>query len=214
TLQAEGLDCTIFERAEQMGGVWAAGYSNFGVQVQKELYQFPDWPLPDGTPNFTPGPIFQRYLEDYADHFQIRSHVHLGARVTGLTPRADGAPGWSVSIEAGGGTHKEDFDLVVIATGLYSATPNLPDIPGQVDFRGAVLHISQVKTRAPLDGKRVAVVGYGKSATDAALEAAAVAQEVHIIFREAHWPVPRNLAGILPFKWGMLSRFTGALIPP
>ena len=55
TLQAEGLDCTVFERAERLGGVWADGYLNFGVQVQKELYQFPDWPLPEGTPNFTPG---------------------------------------------------------------------------------------------------------------------------------------------------------------
>jgi cation diffusion facilitator CzcD-associated flavoprotein CzcO len=103
---------------------------------------------------------------------------------------------------------------VVIATGLYSDIPNLPDIPGQQEFEGEVLHISQVKTRAPLDSKRVAVLGYGKSATDAALEAAAVADDVHIVLREPHWPVPRNLAGILPFKWGMLSRFTGALAPP
>jgi len=90
----------------------------------------------------------------------------------------------------------------------------MPDFPGQEEFQGEVLHISQVKTRAPLEGKRVAVLGYGKSATDAALEAAAVAKEVHIVFREAHWPVPRNLAGILPFKWGMLSRMTGALLTP
>jgi hypothetical protein len=25
--------------------VWADGYSNFGVQVQRELYEIPDWPL-------------------------------------------------------------------------------------------------------------------------------------------------------------------------
>jgi dimethylaniline monooxygenase (N-oxide forming) len=214
TLQAEGLDCTVFERAERLGGVWTDGYLNFGVQVQKELYQFPDWPLPEGTPNFTPGPIFQRYLEDYADHFRIRSHIHLGARVTKLARRADGAAGWTISTAQGGETHEQDFDLVVIATGLYSDTPNLPDIPGQEDFQGKILHISQVKTPTPLDGKRVAVVGYGKSATDAAVEAAAVAREVHIIFREAHSPVPRNLAGILAFKWGMLSRFTAALVTP
>ena len=55
-LLAEGLDCTVFERAERLGGVWADGYSNFGVQVQKELYEFPDWPLPSDTPNFTPWP--------------------------------------------------------------------------------------------------------------------------------------------------------------
>ena len=46
------------------------------------------------------------------------------------------------------------------------------------------------------------------------MESAAVAEETHLIFRDVHWPVPRNLAGILPFKWGMLSRMTGALIPP
>src|SRR5215813_7937379 len=57
TLLADGLACTIFERGDRLGGVWADGYSNFGVQVQKELYEFPDWPLPADTPNFTPGPI-------------------------------------------------------------------------------------------------------------------------------------------------------------
>ena len=129
TLRAEGYDCTIFERAERLGGVWADGYSNFGVQVQKELYQFPDWPLPAGTPNFTPGPIFQKYLEDYADRFQIRSCLRMGERVTALTPRADGAPGWTISTERDGATQQADFDLAVVATGLYSNTPNLPNIP-------------------------------------------------------------------------------------
>jgi dimethylaniline monooxygenase (N-oxide forming) len=214
TLLAERLDCTVFERAERLGGVWADGYYNFGVQVQKELYQFPDWPLPEGTPNFTPGPIFQQYLENYAEHFKIRTHIQLRARVAKLEPRADGRPGWAMTIDEGGQTRVEDFDLVVIATGLYSNIPNMSLIDGRERFRGEVLHVSQVKTRAPLAGKRVAVVGYGKSATDAALEAAAVASEVHLIFREAHWPVPRDLAGVLPFKWGMLGRLTGAMIPP
>ncbi|MEE8511433.1 MAG: FAD-dependent oxidoreductase [Acidiferrobacterales bacterium] len=214
TLLAEGLDCVIYERAERLGGVWADGYSNFGVQTQKELYQFPDWPLPEGTPNFTPGPVFQQYLEDYADYFEIRSRIRLRAQLVALAPRTDGAPGWTVSVEEDGRTRQEDFDMIVIATGLYSNIPNMPDFPGQEEFRGEVLHISQVKTRASLEGKRVAVLGYGKSATDAALEAAAVAKEVHLVFREAHWPVPRNLGGILPFKWGMLSRMTGALLTP
>ena len=84
TLLASGLSCTIFERAERLGGVWADGYSNFGVQVQKELYEFPDWPLPDDTPNFTPGPIFQKYLEAYVDQFGVRPCLRLGAKIVGL----------------------------------------------------------------------------------------------------------------------------------
>lgn len=170
--------------------------------------------MPDGTPNFTPGPIFQKYLEDYADTFQIRRCLRLGERVTALAPRTDGASGWTISADHGGVTQPYDFDLAVVATGLYSSAPNLPNIPSREDFSGEVLHISQLKSRKPLTGKRVAVVGYGKGATDAALEAAAVASEAHIIFREAHWPVPRNLGGVLPFKWGMLNRLTGALIMP
>jgi dimethylaniline monooxygenase (N-oxide forming) len=197
-----------------LGGVWADGYSNFGVQVQKELYEFPDWPLPADTPNFTPGPIFQEYLEAYVDRFGVRPSLRLGAKVAGLGRRGGEDAGWIVEVEENGGRSQEEFDLVVLATGLYSETPHMPEFPGQSEYQGEILHVSQLKTRAPLENRRVAVVGYGKSATDAAIEAAAVAEEIHLIFRDVHWPVPRNLAGILPFKWGMLSRMTGALIPP
>lgn len=214
TLLAAGLNCTVFERGQRLGGVWADGYSNFGVQVQKELYEFPDWPLPAEAPNFTPGPVFQQYLEDYADRFGVRPCLRFGTKVTGLRQRGGEGAGWTVEVEEGGASSQDDFDLVVVATGLYSETPNIPEYPGQSEFQGDILHISQLKTRAPLENRRVAVIGYGKSATDATAEAAAVADEVHLIFRNVHWPVPRNLAGILPFKWGMLSRMTAALIPP
>ena len=214
TLLAEGIDCTVYERGTRLGGVWADGYSNFGVQVQKELYEFPDWPLPPETPNFTPGPILQKYLEGYCDHFGVRPHLRLNARVTSVQRRRDEASGWAVTVEMGGDTVTEDFDLVVVATGLYSETPNMPEYPGRDEFRGEILHISQLKTREPLKGRRVAVIGYGKSATDAAGEAAAVAKDVHLVFREVHWPVPQKLAGVLPFKWGMLHRLTATLLPP
>ncbi|NCF81944.1 MAG: NAD(P)-binding domain-containing protein [Proteobacteria bacterium] len=214
TLLAQDLECTVFDRAERLGGVWADGYSNFGVQAPMELYQFPDWPLPEGTPNFTPGPIFQQYLEDYADNFGLRDHIRLQSRVTKVARRSDEKPGWTLTIRVDSYSYEEDFDLVVIATGLYSDIPNVPSLPGESEFKGAILHNSAIKTRDPLEGRRVAVIGYGKSATDAAQEAVAVAQETHIIFRTPHWPVPRDLAGILPFKWGMLSRMTGKLIAP
>ncbi len=214
TLLAQDLECTVFDRADRLGGVWADGYSNFGVQAQKELYQFPDWPLPEGTPNFTPGPIFQQYLEDYVDNFGLRDHIQLRSRVTRVARRSDEKPGWTLTIRVDSYSYEEDFDLVVIATGLYSDIPNMPSLPGESEFKGAILHNSAVKTRDPLEGRRVAVIGYGKSATDAAQEALAVAQDTHIVFRTPHWPVPRDLAGVLPFKWGMLSRMTGKLITP
>jgi dimethylaniline monooxygenase (N-oxide forming) len=214
TLIAEGMDCTIFDRAGRPGGVWADGYVNFGVQVQKELYEFPDWPLPETVPNFTPGPAFQAYLESYCDRFGLTPHLRLNTRVRSVAGRQDGGAGWEVTVESDGRSRTEGFDLVVVATGLYSETPHIPNHPGRSAFPGQVLHASDVRTRAPLEGRRVAVIGYGKSATDIAGEAVEVAEQVHLVFRQAHWPVPRKLAGVLPFKWGMLHRLTATLIPP
>ncbi|MEE8517155.1 MAG: NAD(P)-binding domain-containing protein [Alphaproteobacteria bacterium] len=212
-LIAEGLDCTLYERGPVLGGVWADGYSNFGAQVQKELYEYPDWPLPQGTEDFTPGPVIQKYLEDYAGHFGITPCIRFEADVVkvGQPEGADG--GWTVTSQKGGETRQDAFDLVVICIGLYSNQPNLPEFPGQQRFTGEILHISDLKSRGQLDGKRVAVLGFGKSATDAALESAAAAAETSIIFRQPHWPVPSRLGGILPFKWGMLNRLTSTLLP-
>ncbi|MGR9090937.1 MAG: flavin-containing monooxygenase [Gammaproteobacteria bacterium] len=210
TLSAQGLDCVVFERGERLGGVWADGYSNFGVQVWKELYEFPDWPMPRGAPDFAPGPVFQQYLEDYVDHFDFRACLRFKASVTGLEARGDG---WTVTIDDNGEAQREDFDFVIIATGLYSNVPNMPSYPGEDEFPGAILHNSQVKTRAPLAGRNVVVVGYGKSAADIAIEATEVANDVHLVFRETHWPVPRKVAGVLPFKWGALNRMASAFMP-
>jgi len=214
-LLADGFDCVVFERADRLGGVWADGYSGFGVQVQKELYEFPDWPLPPETPDFTPGPVFQRYLEDFADHFDVRRHIRLSTRVVGVEPIDGGRSGWRIDCkgedDAGA---SERFDGLVVATGLYSSKPHIPAFPGRSDFKGEVIHNSQLKSRDRLAGRRVAVIGFGKSATDAALEARAVSVSVHLVFRRLHWPVPRKLAGVVPFKWGMLNRMTAALIKP
>jgi len=212
-LLAQGLDCTVFERNSVLGGVWAAGYSNFGVQVQRELYEFPDWPLPKDTPDFTPGPVVQRYLEDYTKHFGVWPTIKFNTTVANVRERNGGEPGWVVTYDESGVRHEDEFDLVVVCIGLYSNIPHMPRFPGQDRFRGEIIHISDLTTRDRLVGKKVAVVGFGKSATDAALESAAVASQTTIIFREAHWPVPPKLAGVLPFKWAMLTRLTSTLIP-
>lgn len=212
-LLAQGIRCTLFERDAILGGVWAHGYSNFGAQVQRELYEFPDWPLPPEVPDFTPGPVIQRYLEDYAKHFGVWPRIRFNASVTMLQKRRSGTTGWVIAYEQDGSHLEEEFDLVVVCVGLYSTTPHMPRFPGQDRFQGEIMHISSLKSREQLKGKKVTVVGYGKSATDAAVESAAGALQTTIIFREPHWPVPPKLAGVLPFKWAMLSRLTSTLIP-
>lgn len=212
-LHTSGITCTVFEKGSRLGGVWVRGYPNFGVQTQKELYEFPEWPLPPGTPNFTPGPIMQGYIEDYAHHFGIFDLIRFSTSVVSVH-QSSGGTGWVVEFEEGTGKRsRETFDLVVVANGLFSAKPLIPDFPGQEKFGGQILHAYDLQNLEILKGKKVAVVGYGKSATDMALASSTVAAKTTNIFRTAYWPVPRKLAGILPFKWGMLSRMTSALLP-
>ena len=213
-LLQQNLDCTLFERSSKLGGVWTDGYANFGAQVQRELYEFPDWPLPAEVPDFAPGPLIQSYLENYADHFGVTPLIRFNAQVTKVAERDGPNTGWSVTWEEAGAAHSDDFDLVIVCIGLYSNKPHLPEIPGAEAFGGEIMHVSGLKSRDQLFGKRVCVLGYGKSATDAALESAAVAAETHIVVRQAHWPIPSRLAGIVPFKWGMLSRLASTIIPP
>ncbi len=210
-LKQKGIECTVFDRNAKLGGVWADGYHGFGVQIQKDLYEFPDFPLPDEVPHFTPGPQFQQYLENFCDRIDIRDCLKLETSVKRISHAGDG---WNIEVVADGKTENFAVDLVVVATGLYSETPEMPDIDGMDEFQGAVLHNSQVKDIEQLRGRRVAVVGYGKSATDIAGSAVDVADTVHLAFRTAHWPVPRKLLGLLPFKWGMLTRLVAAMIPP
>lgn len=212
-LLARGIDCTLFERAERLGGVWAVGYSGFGAQVQRELYEFPDYPLPPDAPDFTPGPVIQRYLEGYARHFGVWPHIRFGTTVTEVKPSSNGQGSWVVVSETSGRRSEETFDLIVVAIGLFSNRPHMPTFPGQDRFAGEVVHVSRFQSPEQLTGKKVVVVGFGKSATDAALESADVAKRTTLVFRQPHWPVPRKLLGLLPFKWAMLSRLTSALIP-
>jgi cation diffusion facilitator CzcD-associated flavoprotein CzcO len=74
---------------------------------------------------------------------------------------------------------EECFSFVIMCTGLLSTKPNIPRLPGSEDFLssgGMILHSSEWRSHEIFEGKRVIVVGNGKSAADAATAAAEVAK--------------------------------------
>lgn len=213
-LLEEGYDCTVYERNGQVGGVWTTGYLDFGVQVQHELYEIPDFPLPEGTPDFTPGPQIQAYLKDYADHFGVTSNIRFNTTVTNVQEPKDGHPGWRILFKGMDGVESEAlFDFVVISVGVYSHTPHLPCFKDQHLFKGSILHNSALQSTDQLTGKKTVVVGYGKSATDAAILAADHSEKATIVFRQPRWPVPSVLLGFIPFKYVLFNRLTNAMLP-
>merc|ERR1711939_1191807 len=125
-----------------------------------------------------------------------------------------GQRGWTFHFRTGSETQirQEDFDFVVVATGMYG-TPSMPNLPGMENFQGLTMHAERFHDKALAADKKVIVVGGGKSAIDSAVAAAKVAESSTLLFREAHWPVPRKLLDLVPFKWGTYSRFGHSTLP-
>lgn len=72
----------------------------------------------------------QRYLEDYASHFQLRQHIRFRHIVDRLyQARSAERRRWTIGYSNRDGRGEEDFDFVCVANGHY-ADGWIPEIPG------------------------------------------------------------------------------------
>jgi len=98
----------------------------------------------------------------------------------------------------------------VVCNGVFSQ-PSIPEFPGRAEFcanGGVVLHSSQVSDTRPIDGRAVAVVGFGKSALDIAEASAIHGRSSAIVYRRVPWKVPHRVWGRINITHFILSRFT------
>ncbi|HEX8907467.1 MAG TPA: NAD(P)/FAD-dependent oxidoreductase [Longimicrobiaceae bacterium] len=216
TFLEEGFDVTVFESEDEVGGVWARSrrYPGLTTQNPRDTYAFSDFPMPKSYPDWPAGEQVQAYLAAYADRFGVTPHLRLRTRVTSAEPRADGHAGWRLRVrDADGRVETHDFDWLVVANGVFSV-PFVPELPGRAEFEaagGRVLHSTQLHDAAEVAGKRVAVVGYAKSAADVACAAVGAAREVTLVFRRALWKMPKYFFGRVHLKYVLATRFSEAL---
>ncbi|KAJ8600785.1 hypothetical protein CTAYLR_006113 [Chrysophaeum taylorii] len=209
-LIAEGIDCVIFEKTSKLGGVWTSNYDGFGIQVPASLYAFPDEPL-DGD-DYAKGEVVEGYVVRYAKKHGVTDVVEYETTIVAM---AHDGKTWILTTSTR--AKRGGFDAVVVATGVYS-TPNafMPAVPGRDKFQGSWVHSVDFTEARICSGKRVVVVGYGKSAMDCAQVAHHVgAASTSLVFRDTHWPVPRKILGLVPFEYATFNRVgAGVLSPP
>jgi dimethylaniline monooxygenase (N-oxide forming) len=82
------------------------------MQVPKLLFEFPDYPADYG--DFASGPVVQRYIQKYAEDFNLLSSVMLNTPVQKITKRSDGKRGWTFTVQKDGKEMTQNFDYAVV----------------------------------------------------------------------------------------------------
>ncbi|KAI1500021.1 flavin-binding monooxygenase-like family protein [Biscogniauxia marginata] len=222
---AEGLEAEIFEARPEIGGQWAyqaVPEDTEGNQLQSSMYEgvitnscrdttsFSDFPLdPARYPDFFGHRQMLQYIHEYADHFKLGKHIHLGTKVVGCVPTEDAR--WTVKLQLEGGeVEGRTYDAVFAATGARTM-PQVPDFQGREVFKGEFFHSQRYRTPGRFEGKRVVIIGIGSAAVDLSCELAPACKEVHVVTRRGGWILPRYVLGKPAEAWD--NRATQVWVP-
>ncbi|MBC7850996.1 MAG: NAD(P)-binding domain-containing protein [Chitinophagaceae bacterium] len=212
-----GYHITVFEKAGDVGGVWEKSRSYLGVTTQttKNEYAFSDFPMPADYPEWPTGDNMSAYLRNYATHFDVLKSIQFNTVVLNMEYRDKQWIAEIYDIESQK-TNVQAFDFMVVCTGTFHEK-YMPAYPGMEDYiaaGGQVRHSSEIKDDSVLKGKKVAVVGFAKSATDIATQAADVSTSTTLLYRKAQWKVPRFFGNKVNLKYLLFSRFSEAFFLP
>jgi cation diffusion facilitator CzcD-associated flavoprotein CzcO len=213
-LSQAGHEVVIYDKAPDVGGVWSRTrrYPGLTTQSPKAQYSLSDFPMPRDYPEWPTGAQVQAYLAAYASHFGLEAALRLSTEVTAAVPVPDG--GWAVTAARDAGQRTtEHVGALVVANGIF-CEPAVPRYPGETEFTmagGRVLAGTELHDEEQARGRRVLVVGYGKSACDVTVPLSRVATSTDVIARHLLWKVPRRVGGFLNFKMLLLTRMGEAL---
>jgi dimethylaniline monooxygenase (N-oxide forming) len=203
-LQRDGHEVVVYERADTPGGVWANTYPSVTLQNTAPQYHISDFPWPFEPDLHPTAEQIRRYIDLAIAHFRI--DVRLGHEVTAASERPDRA-GWHLAGRNAHGAFEDDVDFVLVAVGQYTQPRAEIDLPGRERFGGQVVSEREIGSPEVFAGKRVAVIGMGKSALDLTMLAVEHgATSVDHVFRTPRWLLPEHLLGVLHFTHAMFTR--------
>merc|ERR1719191_1273274 len=112
-LLREGIDCTIFEKYEDVGGCWRKNYVDFGLQVPRDLFEFAGFPYPSDHKwdLFPKGEQVYKYIRLYCEKYDLFKKCKFKCPVTSIS-RKPNVRGWTVKAKPEDGEAiEEHFDF-------------------------------------------------------------------------------------------------------
>ncbi|KAI0218819.1 Dimethylaniline monooxygenase [N-oxide-forming] 5 [Lamellibrachia satsuma] len=207
----EGLSPVCFEQSPNVGGLWfyrdvvppdqGCVSKTTTANTSKEMTAFSDFPMPREFPNYPHNTGMQRYMELYADHFDLRRHIRFEHEVVDVTPAADynDTGRWLVQVKdrRSGDVTRDEYDAVMICNG-HHWEPNRPRLEGEDVFKGRVIHSLQYRDHRGYEDKKVVVVGIGNTGGDIVIDLSRIAKQVYMSTRRGAWIVKRIGGGGMP----------------
>lgn len=202
-LLQEGMDdIVVFERADEVGGVWRENrYPGCACDTASHLYSFSFAPKPDWSRRFAKRDEIFEYLKTCATHFGVRPHIRFGHTVQNASWET-GRARWRIDTSEGTYTAR----TLVMGVGAHSQ-PRIPNLPGQERFDGRAFHSAHWPADFDPTGKRIAVVGTGASAVQIVPALQPHAEHLTLFQRTPAWVVPHGDGLIPPAVHQLFERF-------
>jgi cation diffusion facilitator CzcD-associated flavoprotein CzcO len=207
-LKQAGLeDVVLFERSDDVGGVWRENtYPGAACDVPSHLYSLSFAPKADWSRRFAPQAEIHQYLRDVARDFDVLRHVRFRTEVRAAAFDEERGT-WRLTLSGG---EEHETDVLIAATGQLSR-PSTPDVPGLDRFTGTMFHSAQWDHGHDLSGKRVAVLGTGASAIQFVPAIAARTARLSVFQRSAPYVLSKPDRAYRPRAQRAFARVPGLL---
>jgi cation diffusion facilitator CzcD-associated flavoprotein CzcO len=185
--QSGFTDFLVFERANDVGGVWRDNtYPGCACDVESHLYSFSFARNPEWSRSFSPASEIHAYLRACAARFGVLPKVRFDHAVLEAA-WDDDAQLWRLETRHGLFT----ADVLIGAVGALSE-PSVPELAGLASFAGKTFHSARWDHDHDLAGRRVAVIGTGASAIQFVPAIQPRVASLSVFQRTPPWIVPRR----------------------
>jgi len=166
-LQKAGLRFLILEAGAEPGGSWPNFYDSLSLNSTAAYSSLPGLSFPGRPDHYPRRDQAAAYIGSYAAHFALP--IVTGARVV----KVERLGRFFRVITGDKGSYTAR--TIVAATGFFGQ-PNIPNLPGQAQYRGQVLHAAGYRRPEPFRQQRVVVIGGANAAVQIGVELAQVAR--------------------------------------
>jgi cation diffusion facilitator CzcD-associated flavoprotein CzcO len=178
----------VIEKGDDVGGTWRENrYPGCACDIPSHLYSFSFELNPDWSRMYAPQAEIWEYLRRCAKRYGVMGRVRLRTALQEAEWDEAGRL-WEVTTQEG-----ERIRARVLISGMGALhVPHYPDLPGRERFRGPAFHCANWNSEAPLEGRRVAVIGTGASAIQLVPQLATRAGHIDLYQRTPAWILPRT----------------------